>query len=204
MPSSVCFNPRAPCGARRGALFFRPRPRAFQPTRPVRGATCTFFPAARLCRFQPTRPVRGATVLEEKDPKRESVSTHAPRAGRDSGRKCAGRFGEVSTHAPRAGRDHRNRLPCDSGKGFNPRAPCGARLDPQNMPKMGRVSTHAPRAGRDRPPVVTVADAWVSTHAPRAGRDCLFGFSYLALVVSTHAPRAGRDNSPTLASVPPA
>ena len=101
------FNPRAPCGARprhRVARRRLPRvsthaPRAgrdawsraipcapswFQPTRPVRGATAM----GEVCRskvneFQPTRPVRGATSFGRAGASLSSVSTHAPRAGRD-------------------------------------------------------------------------------------------------------------------------
>ena len=81
------FNPRAPCGARHGGeasdydkfqisthapLAGRDQDRApayttdktFQPTRPLRGATLTFFLMRRPQNlFQPTRPLRGATVI---------------------------------------------------------------------------------------------------------------------------------------------
>ena len=100
--------------------------------------------------FQSTRPVRGATTLRECRRNRILVSIHAPRAGRDF-RKADFAWGiSVSIHAPRAGRDldapcHRHehqrfqstrpvrgatRRTCivgNSARGFNPRAPCGAR-----------------------------------------------------------------------------
>ena len=81
------FNPRTPCGARqRGrkghhgqggisthaplagrdgdhGLQVRPLD-AFQPTRPLRGATCiSRRSSARRSGFQPTRPLRGATLM---------------------------------------------------------------------------------------------------------------------------------------------
>ncbi len=57
----TCFNPRAPCGARRATPYFLPLHVLFQSTRPVRGAT------------------RQPAQFEE----RAKVSIHAPRAGRD-------------------------------------------------------------------------------------------------------------------------
>ena len=57
-----------------------------------------------------------------------AVSIHAPRAGRDGALGDEGvQVDQVSIHAPRAGRDGRpwRRRPCS--RGFNPRAPCGAR-----------------------------------------------------------------------------
>ncbi len=56
-----------------------------------------------------------------------NVSIHAPRAGRDELSVIKSMSPAVSIHAPRAGRDgihHRNK---SIKKGFNPRAPCGAR-----------------------------------------------------------------------------
>ena len=57
----LCFNPRAPCGARQviyRAQGFRP---VFQSTRPVRGATLGGMIGSGIAEFQSTRPVRGAT-----------------------------------------------------------------------------------------------------------------------------------------------
>ena len=84
------FNPRAPCGARRKIFSTDRTEQAFQPTRPLRGATvfaCTIaLPKAisthaplagrdgraedlpvDLDAFQPTRPLRGATPESRKD-----------------------------------------------------------------------------------------------------------------------------------------
>ena len=57
--------------------------------------------------FQSTRPVRGATAFDREADRIETISIHAPRAGRDPRR-----FGLVSAWGH-----------------FNPRAPCGARLE---------------------------------------------------------------------------
>ena len=59
--------------------------------------------------FQPTRPLRGAT----------------------SKRSVSQRFNSISTHAPLAGRDGRKREESAELYNFNPRAPCGARHRPE-------------------------------------------------------------------------
>ena len=58
----VCFNPRAPCGARLSLLLLLLHCLGFQSTRPVWGATQTQDRSGRACSFQSTRPVWGATA----------------------------------------------------------------------------------------------------------------------------------------------
>ena len=122
------FNPRAPCGARLAGIAKSTTEQAFQPTRPLRGATEILFGQQFGQLFQPTRPLRGATVSEATvyhvrlnfnprapcgarqfgvfDPLRVNrISTHAPLAGRDTCGKCKVKEKEISTHAPLAGRD---------------------------------------------------------------------------------------------------
>ena len=150
VPSSVCFNSRAPCGARLPTRPVRKRTPSFNSRAPCgarhRGregqgvGTCFNSRApcgARLPRcpqshcqsqFQFTRPVRGATRRNRRGCHGLPVSIHAPRAGRDSaGVAAPGSHSLVSIHAPRAGRDIRRLAPM-----------CGR-----------SVSIHAPRAGRD-------------------------------------------------------
>ena len=105
-------------------------PGAFQPTRPLRGATsaqCLSGMAWKL--FQPTRPLRGATGFDLVPVLIQPISTHAPLAGRD--------LTSAST----------NRVQLTD---FNPRAPCGARPPAPEGPAQNiTISTHAPLAGRD-------------------------------------------------------
>ena len=126
--SPGCFNPRAPCGARRPSLM----------------------DGASFLMFQSTRPMRGATDSKGGQQLSDAVSIHAPHAGRDraSSRRALlqGGFqstrpmrgatlcGElllcllgVSIHAPHAGRDSPDSSGVLTAVGFNPRAPCGAR-----------------------------------------------------------------------------
>ena len=59
-------------------------PGAFQPTRPLRGATTVQqYDYLKASAFQPTRPLRGATKSNKKETYQTNISTHAPLAGRD-------------------------------------------------------------------------------------------------------------------------
>ena len=58
----------------------------FQPTRPLRGATPCFHRGIAQSKFQPTRPLRGATHPQRHAEELNNISTHAPLAGRDATR----------------------------------------------------------------------------------------------------------------------
>ena len=101
-------------------------------------------------KFQSTRPVWGATKAAAGDRPRQLISIPAPRVGRDGLHALFVQQGRISIHAPRVGRDaqpgERSWLCAD----FNPRAPCGARLQLSPLPMYGSgISIHAPRVGRD-------------------------------------------------------
>ena len=106
----------------------------------------------KVFKFQPTRPLRGATesvpALATSD---FLISTHAPLAGRDRGKGCT----------------------LLDSENFNPRAPCGARL--QLKPQLFDFLDFNPRA---------------PCGARRFSND---GFT-IKICISTHAPLAGRDN----------
>ena len=107
----------------------------------------------KVFKFQPTRPLRGATesvpALATSD---FLISTHAPLAGRDRGKGCT----------------------LLDSENFNPRAPCGARL--QLKPQLFDFLDFNPRA---------------PCGARRFSND---GFT-IKICISTHAPLAGRDES---------
>ena len=66
--------------------------------------------------FQPTRPLRGATgVLILLRLRAEVISTHAPLAGRDDRLLRRQRRWLISTHAPLAGRDNIGNGICNLG-----------------------------------------------------------------------------------------
>ena len=123
--------------------------------------------------FQPTRPLRGATNSEQMPFLRRDISTHAPLAGRDHRGRCrCGGPAPISTHAPLAGRDRSTTTGKRSAGYFNPRAPCGAR----RTPKCSRVALRIfqptrPLRGATRTTSQRAQRPLISTHAPLAGRD---------------------------------
>ena len=146
------FNPRAPCGARRAAgdrapftvwisthaplagrdaqMHRRVHPRGtFQPTRPLRGATCAVLWACRgISYFNPRAPCGARLGCTINDLYRDDISTHAPLAGRD-----------------RLRRRH-----CRGRAEFQPTRPLrGATCADGYLCAKRRISTHAPLAGRD-------------------------------------------------------
>ena len=128
-PRRCDFNPRSPCGERRGE---RPPPLCqqlrFQSTLPVWGATSpkissqhgfpNFNPrspcgerlaACQSARvrsvFQSTLPVWGATCGGMLETYYCEISIHAPRVGSDLHLGAAGQQNLISIHAPRVGSD---------------------------------------------------------------------------------------------------
>ena len=146
------FNPRAPCGARLMATGISER------------LTLISIHAPRVGRDPPLPPRGGG----------ERISIHAPRVGRDQGPKGdTGAQGAFQSTRPVWGAtikvaNHRiddlefqstrpvwgaTRGAAPRGapaRDFNPRAPCGARLQPARMALWRHgISIHAPRVGRD-------------------------------------------------------
>ena len=127
IPLGGGFNPRAPCGARPCVRRVRSSAHGFQSTRPMRGATHCIYFVCNNAMFQSTRPMRGATAERWIEEQREKVSIHAPHAGRDialvflaSSCLC------FNPRAPCGARRYCRECTCRKCR-FNPRAPCGAR-----------------------------------------------------------------------------
>ena len=116
----------------------------------MRGATGQKSAFWENVKFQSTRPMRGATQKQKTQDDDPDVSIHAPHAGRD-----------MATQGLR--------LPLC---GFNPRAPCGARLMGflQAIAEYGFQSTR-PMRGATRLAWMQTHGFLVSIHAPHAGRD---------------------------------
>ena len=122
------FNPRSPCGERRGkygetidAMEFQstlpvrgatsgsspsyPSEARFQSTLPVRGATGVKRTFAGLVEFQSTLPVRGATVFLVLKVLLRGFQSTLPVRGATAGAGCTRPGNRISIHAPRAGSD---------------------------------------------------------------------------------------------------
>ena len=149
-------------------------PGAFQPTRPLRGATADacdgstshihFNPRAP-CGARPPGIVSGIVNFEHFNPR----APCGARRGVPDPRADARR---ISTHAPLAGRDRRPRPQVDVEIHFNPRAPCGARQSrcQPDMPAPD-FNPRAPCGARPNRVFKPRNSSNISTHAPLAGRD---------------------------------
>ena len=146
------FNPRSPCGERpfrRGTQLCRS---TFQPTLPVRGATGSADGFEEVTDISTHAPRAGSDIGARPGRLMQSISTHAPRAGSDFEAQPYAYAVRISTHAPRAGSDHpaivrrgflvrfQPTLPVRGATSaicrssplifyFNPRSPCGERLN---------------------------------------------------------------------------
>ena len=128
------FNPRTPCGVRHyGNRHQAPycvisihAPRAGCDVRKQRAQQ-------ESGKFQSTHPVRGATRRGAPYQRCRRISIHAPRAGCDVVLQRHRQPLRISIHAPRAGCDVRSDAYARSHQDFNPRTPCGVRLDPARI-----------------------------------------------------------------------
>ena len=128
--TTIDFNPRVPCGTRRGTSRQSPEPQSISTHASLAGRDhavrqkITSFRISthaslagrdysigtammRGLAFQPTRPLRDATLRY----------------------KYVLAMTAISTHASLAGRDAAYQVYQDEGDNFNPRVPCGTRPD---------------------------------------------------------------------------
>mgnify|MGYP006948897335 CR=1 FL=1 len=190
------FNPRAPCGARRGEVKKKQRCLLFQPTRPLRGATCCLL---RL-------------------PHRQAISTHAPLAGRDPCRIPVDHPAHAfqPTRPLRGATSSRSPSECQY-RDFNPRAPCGARrnlikrvlwrwiFQPTRPLRGATIFGYFPYKFTEFQPTRPLRGATTRIKfclrkllqfqptRPLRGATPLGGTVLSRLSISTHAPLAGRD-----------
>ena len=77
------FNPRAPCGARRSRVISSDGAVHFNPRAPCGARLPAAARGQGRFEFQSTRPMRGATPAQMGRYPLETISIHAPHAGRD-------------------------------------------------------------------------------------------------------------------------
>ena len=168
------FNPRTPCGARLSKVGTEGESKnisihaplagrdpnttsntpnvLFQSTRPLRGATASLIYSAVRKSFQSTRPLRGATY--EIDGYTDYVAFQSPRpwgGATPAPLLAVSATMSISIHAPLAGRDRAAFARLTVCAYFNPRAPCGVRLDIAEDGRIDQdISIHAPLAGCDQ------------------------------------------------------
>ena len=126
---SADFNPRSPCGE-------RPEDGAGLPAVPGisihaprvgsdGGQGCSLLLPTE---FQSTLPVWGATIALTQPALGDVISIHAPRVGSDWDIPFFRGAFFISIHAPRVGSDSRKDWKSMLQRNFNPRSPCGERL----------------------------------------------------------------------------
>ena len=214
---TVCFNPRAPCGARQQAFLAPLCASLFQSTRPVRGATGRIHWVERREEFQSTRPVRGATCVRRTCPPYSWFQSTRPVRGATTVDGIGtGRIKFQSTR-PVRGATQRTESP-HCGTEFQSTRPVrGATALEKLETRLLEVSIHAPRAGRDCcVDVFSYMRLCFNPRAPCGARQeedeedtDVYTFQStrpvrgatignrgrkLITVVSIHAPRAGRDS----------
>ena len=123
-----CFNPRAPCGARRLLGAAHALETEVSIHAPHAGRDAPRCGGGRPENVSIHAPHAGRDESHRLSPRAKSVSIHAPHAGRDLIDARFEAFQNVSIHAPHAGRDFSALGGVQQSRRFNPRAPCGARL----------------------------------------------------------------------------
>ena len=154
--------------------------------------------------FQSTRPMRGATSLIVFSPLQNSVSIHAPHAGRDPAWVSLLSMRRVSIHAPHAGRDTRSRSSSVLARRFNPRAPCGARPESQDVrEQLDRFQSTRPMRGATHMIFyVSTVFMFQSTRPMRGATPVAKADADLKISFNPRAPCGARHSSMRCGSAP--
>ena len=166
----------------------------FQPTRPLRGATPCFHRGIAQSKFQPTRPLRGATSdgIDLKS-RLEYFNPRAPCGARPRWRRYRVTRRGISTHAPLAGRDSRAISMRADIIYFNPRAPCGARLSfPWLNVTIVYFNPRAPCGARPRRDLPTTATFIFQPTRPLRGATVTNGGKITDMHFNPRAPCGAR------------
>ena len=172
---------------------------------------------ANLTHFNPRAPCGARPAPKSQEEVHACISIHAPHAGRDRPEGGQDHPGAISIHAPHAGRDSGVPPMRAYAPHFNPRAPCGARL----QATMGGAeagtfqSTRPMRGATDRFSASISNWRYFNPRAPCGARlvsedTAAHGVEFqstrpmrgatnksndvsAARTISIHAPHAGRD-----------
>ena len=211
------FNPRPPCGERHQTRRPWIRPRLFQSTPPMRGATSAstttmswhkisihaphagsdwrrLLSAQKQGDFNPRPPCGERLRDADNNIIRKTISIHAPHAGSDVQMGGDRVQVQISIHAPHAGSDGSKTCSTRSSTNFNPRPPCGERPSATviSLSSMLFQSTPPMRGATVRPDRLNRCGQ-ISIHAPHAGSDKGVIDLCILSLISIHAPHAGSD-----------
>ena len=170
------FNPRSPCGERRGGPVYGQRNNGD---------------------FNPRSPCGERLSASCDNVYCFVISIHAPRVGSDVSTICdnLNRF-IISIHAPRVGSDQPKGIGGNARQNFNPRSPCGERRNPRPS-SWRRYNFQSTLPVWGATVYTGVYPYWysISIHAPRVGSDPGLVWGGLVSSISIHAPRVGSDSS---------
>ena len=122
------FNSHAPCGARLHRKLQNTHPKIFQLTRPLRGATTTFYRWCNPDGISTHTPLAGRDFRAgSAHPSEMDFNSHAPCGARPFFAFLIHAPKGISTHTPLAGRDYSALSVWILLYHFNSHAPCGAR-----------------------------------------------------------------------------
>ena len=191
------FNPRTPCGVRRGAHKMTIHFDGFQSTHPVWGATAQLVDGVTLyTNFNPRTPcgVRRGHSAQDADTQNFNPCTPCG-VRRPHSAHPHQRLDQFQSTHPVWGATPARPASETQQHDFNPRTPCGVRRDI----RLESVHSHnfnprtpcGVRPGRRGCPVVQKP---ISIHAPRVGCDVeQLVLRRFRLSISIHAPRVGCD-----------
>ena len=171
---SVDFNPRAPCGARRStATGSASLTQDFNPRAPCGARLEVKYTAGYVLPFQSTCPLRGTTPAWCCAARARCISIHVPLAGHDGVHEYGATIrAKFQSTCPLRGTTRLETLSRLAADYFNPRAPCGARLNTYAR-KLAEnlISIHVPLAGHDNSRRPASSASSISIHVPLAGHD---------------------------------
>ena len=199
------FNSRAPRGARPGSFSAGFRHCAwFQFTCPSRSTTTASTATPCASPFQFTCPSRSTTSLFNTVVETTNVSIHVPLAEHDGAWQAPdSRLRGFNSRAPRGARPV-TRLRAVATSSFNSRAPRGARLRTHaGLTASAGFNSRAPRGARPDFATVTDGDYSVSIHVPLAEHDRSASAASASSQVSIHVPLAEHDRSQQSSVQPP-
>ena len=169
--SGLCFNPRAPRGARRLRHAGSSKSKSFNPRAPRGARPADQCPLRTSMMFQSTCPARGTTGAPHRRHRQLGFQSTCPARGTTRGSYQADDWRDCfNPRAPRGARPLASALSM-TFRGFNPRAPRGARRRGLRCWRSRSVSIHVPRAGHDLVRAFRRGYLEVSIHVPRAGHD---------------------------------
>jgi len=192
------FNPRSPCGERRGARGYGGRAGRISIHAPRVGSDLIFYQSSRrlVYYFNPRSPCRERQRIQSLPAAQVTFQSTLPVWGATYAKKGFGYIEyDISIHAPCVWSDDFKTGLNTSADTFQSTFPAwGATRGRYDASVGGRISIHAPRVGSDCPPGPTRQPRQYFNPRSPCGERRLPGSCITRVeVISIHAPRVGSD-----------